>query len=226
MQKHRYSCPASRNSRSTRNCSMKLAGVNLIDKALEIASVYKTWQSLFSEEKIAPLVKFLKLEKSTTILDLGCGPGTNAHLFAENQYTGVDINQSYINFASRKFNGDFIASDATSYTPATPKTFDIILINSLMHHLDNTACLKLLTNASNLLSENGEIHILDVIQPQNISLKSLLARLDRGNHLRTNEGWDSLLNGFFTQVHYVEYNLYLFGLSAYRMFYFVGTARK
>ena len=46
---------------------------------------------------------------------MGCGPGTNAHLFAGMDYTGIDINERYVAYAAERHPGKFIAADATQF---------------------------------------------------------------------------------------------------------------
>src|SRR2546428_5284122 len=45
-------------------------------------------------------------------LDLGCGPGAFADLFAGDDYVGADLNARYIDHAQRRRPGTFVVADA------------------------------------------------------------------------------------------------------------------
>lgn len=203
-----------------RSPSLKLP--RALDRLLGVALVYKTWQGLLADKKIAPLLAYVKFESIESALDLGCGPGTNAKYFSGIRYVGVDLNSRYIAYAQKHFSGSFIAADATDFS-AERETFDLILINSLMHHLDDDACRRLLKNAKKSLSSRGAVHILDAIRNEKPSLSRVLADLDRGHYMRAPDRWESIIGAFFQEQHYQRYTLELFGLTAYEMFYFVGT---
>ena len=53
-------------------------------------------------------------------------------------------------------------ADVTSDIPSSSK-FDLILMNSLMHHLDDAGVAHLLGSLPTLLADDGEIHILDLV---------------------------------------------------------------
>ncbi|MBA4072734.1 MAG: hypothetical protein C0497_12990 [Gemmatimonas sp.] len=77
----------------------------LADRAFEIPLVYRTLQAPFQERKLAPCLRTLDLQPSTRVLDVGCGPGTNAWHFRGAQYTGVNINPGYVASAQRPVDG-------------------------------------------------------------------------------------------------------------------------
>ena len=67
-------------------------------------------------------------------LDLGCGPGAFADLFAGDDYVGADLNARYIDHARRTRPGTFIASDARKLD-VPDRRFDQVLVFGLLHHL-------------------------------------------------------------------------------------------
>lgn len=82
------------------------------DRAFELPIVYRTIQAPFAEAKLAPFFRGLKARSVRSVLDVGCGPGTNAAHFAHLDYTGIDINPDYIASARRRHAGRFVAGDA------------------------------------------------------------------------------------------------------------------
>jgi SAM-dependent methyltransferase len=76
-----------------------------IERILEHPAVYAAWQAPFASQKFAPVERHLAHHDVRRILDVGCGPGTNAPRFAGADYVGVDINERYLVIAREKFRG-------------------------------------------------------------------------------------------------------------------------
>ena len=74
---------------------------------------YRAWQAPFAEKKLRPLLRAQRLSRVRRVLDVGCGPGTNAHHFADVDYTGLDINEGYIADARRRHGREFRVADVT-----------------------------------------------------------------------------------------------------------------
>src|SRR5512141_493278 len=97
---------------------------------------YRAWQAPFVESKLRPLRAHTDLGRVRRVIDVGCGPGTNARHFASMDYTGLDINEGYIADARRRYGRDFRVADVTRFVPGTIEPGDMILLNSLLHHID------------------------------------------------------------------------------------------
>ncbi len=193
-------------------------------RALEVPLVYRLLQAPFQERKIAPCLAQLHLTPQTRLLDVGCGPGTNAHHFAHTLYTGIDVNQDYVHSARRRHAGRFVVGDATNPDVLPREQFDIILLNSLMHHLPDDAVAHLLSRLVLRLALQGRIHILDLILPPDASAARLLARMDRGRFARPLDAWHAL----FAQSMHIEqmstFPLGVPGLPLWHMVYCIGGA--
>lgn len=183
---------------------------------------YRAWQAPFANGKLRPLFANLDLARTTRVLDIGCGPGTNAPHFADVDYTGVDINPGYIADARRRFARDFRVADVTSLTPGTIAPADVVLVNSLLHHLDDAEVSRTLSAAHDLLTPGGRVHILDLVLPEHWSPARVLARLDRGRYARPLEAWSRLFDRHFaTEV----FEPYTFAGGLWSMVYFIGSRR-
>lgn len=136
--------------------------------------VYRLWQSPFAEQKFAPVARVLRTQPPRSVLDIGCGPGTNAGHFREVQYVGVDIEEAYIHSARRRFGDRFVLGDATRELPRLGAPYDFILLNSLMHHLDDGQVDAVLGHAAEVLAPGGAIHILDLELPDEQGLPDSL----------------------------------------------------
>src|SRR6185437_14584872 len=105
---------------------------------------YKVWQAPFAESKFRPLLARTDMRRVRRVLDVGCGPGTNVHHFRNVEYVGLDINPGYIADARARHGRDFRVADVTQLDPATLQPADMILLNSLLNHLDDAEVHRLL----------------------------------------------------------------------------------
>lgn len=196
---------------------------------MENTLLYRIWQAPFAERKLAPFLAANDPRAMRRVLDVGCGPGTNARHFPGEAYLGVDINPAYVADATRRFPGhEFRVADVTTLDPAalgSPGGYDGILANSLLHHLPDAATGRLLRHLATLLSPGGHVHILDLVLPPRPSLARLLARLDRGDHPRPLPRWRELFESCFAPVLFEPYSLGLPGLELWSMVYFKGGRR-
>ena len=195
------------------------------DRILESPIVYRAWQAPFAARKLEPVLRHNDMARVRRVLDLACGPGTNTPWFEGVDYVGVDINPAYIATARARYGRTFITADITQYRHEDGESFDFILLNSFLHHLADDDVRRILAHAATLLSDDGHVHVLDLILPERPSLARALARADRGEHPRPLEAWRALLQEFFAPVLFEPYSLDVVGVPAWRMLYFKGKAR-
>ncbi len=191
---------------------------------LERTLVYRIWQAPFAEQKFGPVMKHNDLRFVRRVLDVACGPGTNTKHFAHSDYVGIDINERYIQDGCRRHGRNFIAADALNYTAAPADRFDFILVNSFLHHLGSEDVFKILFHLRSLLTEDGHIHILELVLPQDRSVARLLARWDRGKFARPLAEWKGIFGGLFEQVVFEPYLLTGGGATLWNMVYFKGRS--
>jgi SAM-dependent methyltransferase len=203
---------------------MKLAS-RARDRLMETSLVYRLWQAPFANQKLAPLFGHADLRRARRVLDLACGPGTNAHHFVPDSYTGVDINEGYIERARDRHSARFILADGTAPDLLAGESFDFILVNSFLHHLSTREVGDTLGRLNELLSEDGHVHVLDLVLPPQRGIARLLARADRGNYARPLTEWTELLERFFEPVLLEPFALTAAGIPLWNMFYFQGKKR-
>jgi len=125
----------------------------------------KTWLS--SKKYINSFNRFLlkqiKLNKNSRILDIGCGRGKilddlSNKLKLLNKPIGLDIE----NHKDKSKKIIFKKIDALSYVSKTTITFDLILIKQTIHLLKKKQAIKLLSICKNKLNSNGKIIILSL----------------------------------------------------------------
>ena len=125
----------------------------------------KTWLS--SQKYINSFNQFIlkqvKLNKNSRILDIGCGRGKilanlSNKLKLINKPIGLDIE----NHKDKNKKIIFKKIDALSYVAKSKATFDLILIKQTIHLLKKKQAIKLLSLCKNRLNPNGKIIILSL----------------------------------------------------------------
>jgi SAM-dependent methyltransferase len=203
-----------------------VATVKLHARLMENALAYRVWQAPFAERKVLPLFAHNDVGRARRVLDVGCGPGTNTHHFAGADYLGIDFNPAYIESARHRHGRDFIVADVTTYQVPADGRFDFILANSLFHHIDDASTARILSHLATLLTDDGHVHILDLVLPDEPSISRLLARADRGDYPRPLEKWRTLFTVAFEPVVFEPYPLGAAGVTLWSMVYFKGRARR
>lgn len=194
---------------------------HLIDQVMERPWVYRLWQAPFAETKFAPVQRALDTRKVRRVLDVGCGPGTNASRFTGADYVGVDINEKYLEVARSRHSGHFLQADLVTADLSHLGRFDLILVNSFLHHLPDRAVDDVLGRLAGLLEPDGRVHILELVLPARPSLATLMARLDRGRYARTVDAWQERFERHFKPV---ALEPFMLGGGLWAMIYFQGGA--
>jgi SAM-dependent methyltransferase len=189
------------------------------DGLLEHPLVYSVWQAPFVEQKFAPAQRRLESMAIRRVLDVGCGPGTNARRFQHAEYVGIDINERYLAVGRSKYQGQFIHADLEISDLSSLGAFDTIVVNSFLHHLSDTAVHRVQAQVATLLEPQGTVHILELVRPDHLCLGRAMAKLDRGRYARPAVEWQELFTRHFaTRV--VEPYRYAGGL--WHMLYYQG----
>jgi SAM-dependent methyltransferase len=197
-----------------------------MSRIMEYPWAYSLWQAPFINAKFAPIRKHNDLTTVRRILDVGCGPGTNAAFFSHTDYVGLDINPAYIKRARQKYGRTFVETDVCTYSPPSDQRHDFVLVNSLLHHLDDAGTDRILRTVRDVLVEGGCIHIIDLIVPETRCIARCLAESDRGDYPRPFGVWKELLSRYFEPVVHEPFPVGFAGIELWRMLYFKGRPRK
>lgn len=82
--------------------------------------------------------KFAKFAQGKKVLDLACGTGVLRDYIKPKEYLGIDLNDSYLNYAQKRFKDhktSFINDDITQNIPSN---FDVAFLISAAHHLSDS----------------------------------------------------------------------------------------
>lgn len=192
---------------------------------LDIPALYAAWQAPFVGQKVRPFLDRVQPDSLGKVLELGCGPGTNAPLFAETEYVGIDLSAEYVASARETYGREFLQGDASAFEIPPQAPFDAVFINSLLHHLSDDQVRGAMSRAASSLVPGGHLHLLDLVLPSEPSVARTLAQLDRGDHPRPVELWEDLVRTAFDVIHVQPYPVRGLGVPCWQMVYIEGVRR-
>jgi SAM-dependent methyltransferase len=196
--------------------------MSVVDAVMSSPIVYQLWQAPFADRKLRPFLTVWPRGTPCRVLDVACGPGTNAKYFTDADYVGIDINEGYVRYARRRYGRTFLVGDVvTSQLPGLA-SYDCILVNSFLHHLDDHAVHSVLTKLRGRLARKGVIHLLELVLPDRGGPARWLARWDRGKHARSLAAWRELFAGAFLLDAFEPYSLGAPGIPLWQMVYARG----
>lgn len=160
--------------------------------------------------------------KTFRILDIGCGPGQLVETITGRNltYLGIDNNPDMINYCLDRYAGnpgiDFSTDDFTREAFQIGKN-DIVVVNGVAHHLNDTLMEILLKKA---LSCHLLIIVDHLREQPHLSVRNcvpfILQSLDRGKFVRMYSYFTSLKN--YTLVHSEEFPVRMAGFPCWTHF--------
>ena len=145
----------------------------------------------------ARYVSIMNPRSGMRILDIGCGTADILeHLPEGIDYHGYDLQPEYIDYASKKFRGrgQFYCQDAASLKVKGGSAFDIVMINDIVHHLNNDDAKRVFKIAFACLKDDGYLSTIDIIKIENQSwLARYIMSKDRGQNVRTKSEYEGLV---------------------------------
>ena len=199
--------------------------MSVLSAIMESAPVYRIWQAPYARQKLAPVRRHNDLRRALRVLDVGCGPGTNTPAFTHARYVGVDCNHNYLRYARARYGKNFAVVDARRPFARSAARFDFILLNSFLHHFCLEDTRGILSRLKTLLTDDGSVHILDLVMPERHGVAHALARLDRGEFARTVDEWRRIFCEAFEPVLFEPYVITTLGIPLWHMVYFKGGRR-
>ncbi len=136
------------------------------------------------------------------ILDIGCGTGDIVQLLGQVEYIGYDPSAEYIESARERYGdlGEFFVGSVGA-VDLEPESFDICIAKGVLHHLDDGAAVDLFREAARVLRPGGRLITMDpVLTDDQPRIARFLAERDRGEDVRTPDGYERLALEAFEQV--------------------------
>jgi SAM-dependent methyltransferase len=198
--------------------------VRRIARVLDNPTLYNLWQTPFARPKMDYFLRRHTISRRTSVLDVGCGPASNTGYFPQCDYLGIDLDERYILHARRRFSRDFVVADALSY-PRPDNGFDVVFFNGMLHHLDDSRCIAMLEHAASLLSDDGRVHVIDMILPRRRGIPRWLARNDRGEFVRPFSRWCDVFASSVKIERLEQFSVRRLGIPLLDMLYLQAKAR-
>ena len=157
---------------------------------LEVAALYHSYQKLggFFGARLKAFRDYVDFSKVNRVFDIGCGPGHIAqHIPSHIEYIGFDTEPMYIDYATRHFGkrGKFLTR---LFDQSAARDFgrpDLILMNGVLHHMDDASVNAVVADAAASLTEGGVFFTLDgCYAPKQNRISHYLMANDRGEYVR------------------------------------------
>lgn len=138
------------------------------------------------------------------VLDIGCGTGYIVKYLPDDiSYIGIDVNKKYIDYAKNKYSNkySFICEYITTESILKYGSFDMIMMNGLIHHLDDSEVINILSVAKSTLKDTGSIVGIDGCYKNNQDIISLwMLDNDRGKFVRNRIEYELLYKKVFNNI--------------------------
>ncbi len=173
-------------------------------RLLGIPRVYGAFQRFLSGNGRARYAQTLiKPAPGDRILDMGCGPADILEVLPDVHYTGIDLSPEYIGHARLRFGsrGTFVCQSIAEAAVDSPGSYDIVMANGLLHHLDDADALRVFEMARHALKPTGRFVTLDGCWVGGQSLFArLLLKVDRGEFIRTEDAYLAIASRVFPRI--------------------------
>lgn len=165
-------------------------------------TIYSGFQNILGAKKFRSrfVEEFIKPFSGCAVLDIGCGPADILEHLSNVQYWGFDISELYIEQAIKRFGdkGNFRCALLDEEALESMPSFDIVLLMGVLHHLDDATAINVLNLARRALKPGGRLLSFDpCFEPKQNLIAHLLISLDRGQNVRTRDGYAELVQQVF-----------------------------
>ncbi|MGI5214171.1 class I SAM-dependent methyltransferase [Plantactinospora sp. CA-290183] len=145
----------------------------------------------------------LALSDGDTVIDVGCGPAYYFERLPRVSYFGFDTSARYIAHARKRwgdraeFRCEVFGEEHLGQIPPA----DAVLLLGLLHHLSDADSRHLLKVAGRALAPGGRVIAVDTcFEPRQGRISRWMSENDRGEHVRTPEGFVALARESFADV--------------------------
>jgi SAM-dependent methyltransferase len=181
----------------------------LLKKILELSWAYEFFQDLIGAKKFRRFYirEYVRPLPGMRIIDIGCGPGVIVPYLGDVEYYGIDLNPRYIEEASKKYQSDkirFKCAGVASLGTSDIGSFDIAMMNGVLHHLSDAEIDSCMAAVQKLLKPGGRFCSFDGVYYDKITrLEKFVLDNDRGRFVRTPEDYSLLIKKYLPNARYV-----------------------
>jgi SAM-dependent methyltransferase len=170
----------------------------MYQQLLEGPLVYNAWSRIHFMPRCEAIRQIVRQKPRPRVLDLGCGTGLFKKHVPDCEYTGIDNNPAYIDYARKRLQGLFILGDIFDLQGhVAGRIFDFAVINGVLHHLEDALLVRLLATLPRLLAPAGKIVIVDHLWSPDLNpVNTFLVEHDRGAFSRSESAYRELFRNF------------------------------
>jgi len=180
--------------------------VNQLAQLLKFSGSYRLLSKLAvsrTDARAAYAQQYLEVRPGQRVLDLGCGPADILSVLPDCDYVGIDSEPRYIESARARFGerGTFRCTPIEDFSLDAPRSFDLVMANGVLHHLDDRQAGAMLRLAAAAMKESGRTVTRDgcFLDKQSL-VERMLLRVDRGQFIRDQPGYLKLARAHFGNV--------------------------
>lgn len=172
---------------------------------LNMPQAYQMWWNFVGGPAWARVLvdEYIRPTPDAHILEIGCGPGTIVRFLPQScDYLGFDLSPEYIEQARKRFpHAQFVCERVSQFSLPSQNSFDFVLALGIVHHLEDSEAKTLFQIGHDALKPGGKLVTADGVwtRPQSPTARWLLAR-DRGEHIRSEEGYVGIATQVFPKV--------------------------
>jgi len=177
-----------------------------IYRLLRSSLIYDGFQHFIGRHSsaLAHFVASMHLSPGATVIDIGCGPGRLVPYLPESvRYIGFEPNSRYVETARSRYGlrGEFHVGYFDSDAAARLGNVDVAIVSAVLHHMSDPEARALYALLRPTLSQTGRVVSLDCVLHQGQHpVSRMLAKLDRGKHVRSPEEYMAIARTAFTRV--------------------------
>lgn len=158
-------------------------------------------------ERQGDVIRSLHLPRGSRVIELGCGTGLLARFFDPEVYVGIDSDATRIAAAREAFpSHSFIVGDASKMTGTMLAEFDLAMCHGLIHHVDDAGVERIKQTCRDAAKVRGKAFgflAIEAVLPDPAwknPVGFLLAKCDRGRHVRTISRLREIFGGAVTAI--------------------------
>jgi SAM-dependent methyltransferase len=166
-------------------------------------AVYSAFRCLVGGNLREYVDTYINARPGDRVLDIGCGPGDILKILPEVDYLGVDISEQYIASARARYGsrGRFECKAVHDVVVEEPSSYDLVMANGVIHHLDDDEAIRLFEHARDALKPGGRLVTGDPCFVDGQSpVARWIVRKDRGKYVRTRDAYLGLASRAFSDV--------------------------
>ncbi len=173
-------------------------------RVLSIPAIYNLFVRVVSGNGQSRYVtEYVRPEVGDRILDIGCGPSNILEYLEGVEYVGLDLSPRYIDSARKRYGhrATFYCKKVGRDTFNESSSFDIVLANGLIHHLNDREAISFCQLARTVLRSGGRLVTMDgcYLEGQSAIARFLIS-MDRGEYVRTQDQYLTLADTAFPDI--------------------------